>query len=82
MKMFFGFMFGLLIGIVGTNLALDVVERGGWESGYRAATQQIRLQLERGHQGKYNFYIDEWPDIRFYPRGDRTGVNYEFKKEK
>lgn len=79
--MLFYFMFGLLIGVIGTNLALDIAQKGEFESGYRAATRQIRLQLERGHQGELPFELDEWPDIRFYPRGDQTGINYEFKKE-
>lgn len=52
-----------------------------YQRGYDAATQQIRLQLERGHQQDYRFELSQWPDIHFFPRGDRDGVNYKFKQK-
>lgn len=79
MKVLYGLIFGLLIGVIGTNVVLDITQIGMWEAGYKAATRQIRLQLERGYQDELPFELNEWPDIRFYPRGDRTGVNYDFK---
>ncbi len=61
-----------------------VVGRGdreqAFQEGKQAAQRQIRLQLERGHQQDYGFEISCWPDMTFYPRGDRDGVNYKFER--
>ncbi|MFP4424785.1 MAG: hypothetical protein ACLFP2_06190 [Candidatus Woesearchaeota archaeon] len=80
MKYMFIFASGLLIGIITTMVVATSYFDSEWTKGYQAAQEQIRLQLEKGHQGEYAFYLSEWGDIKFHPRGNRDGINYEFKE--
>lgn len=70
---------GFLVGFIVAVLLSISHHRDEWQSGYDAAERQIRFQLERGHQQDSSFYLSEWPEIRFHPRRDRDGVNYEFE---